>query len=126
MTHDEPPRPERQNSSRPSSRSRNIRSNVDRLVSLSDVAAPHGNGPAAHEGVLANIRAWSAAAVFAAASLVSPRPTVGAEAILIAWVAYSVGLLIALRRGAAWLRRRGVLIHIVDVAVAALVIFLVD
>jgi signal transduction histidine kinase len=65
------------------------------------------------------------AAVFAAASLVSPRPTATAYAVLGGWALYSLALLIAVRRGAS-LHRYRVLIHVVDVAAAALVIFLVD
>lgn len=49
-----------------------------------------------------------------------------AYTVLSAWAVYSVGLLIGLRRGAAFLRGRVVLLHIVDVAAMALVIFLVD
>jgi signal transduction histidine kinase len=126
MTQDEPPRPERQNSSRQSSTSRNIRSTFGRLFSAPDAAALRGNALAAHEGVVANIRALCAAAVFAAASLVPPRPTATAYAVLSAWAVYSGGLLIAVRHDASFLRRRVVLIHLVDVAAAALVIVLAD
>jgi signal transduction histidine kinase len=95
------------------------------VFGLSEVAALLGHAPAAHERVLANIRALCAVAVFAAASLVPPRPTTAAYAVLGAWAVYSVGLFIVLRRGASFPRRRVLRIHIVDVAAAALVIFLV-
>jgi signal transduction histidine kinase len=84
------------------------------------------DAPAAHEGILANVRALCAAAVFAAASFVSPRPTTTAYAVLGAWAVYSVGLRIALRGGVSFLRGRFVLLHIVDVAAAALLIVFVD
>jgi signal transduction histidine kinase len=126
MTQDEPPRLERQNSSRHSSTSRTILSTLSRLFgSLPDARVPFGDRPAAHEGVLANIRVLCTGAVFAAASLVSPRPTTTAYAVLSAWTLCSLALLIAFRRGAS-LHRHRVLIHVVDVAAAALVIFLVD
>jgi len=123
MTPDEPPRLE--NSSRQSSISGNIRSTFSRLFGLAEGTVLPGDASATHEGVLANIRVWCAAAVLAL-SLVSSRPTTMAYAVLSAWAVYSVGLLIALRRGASFLRGRVVLIHILDVAAAALVIFLVD
>jgi signal transduction histidine kinase len=123
MTQDEPPRLEQQNSSRQSSSSRNIRSTFSRLAE-GEAVLPD-DAPAARKGVLANIRALCALAVFATASLVSPRPTAMAYAALGAWAVYSVGLLIALRRGASFRRRGVLLIHIVDVGAAALVIFLV-
>src|SRR5262249_31735478 len=126
MTQDEPPRLQRQNSSRQSSTSRNIRSTFNRLFGLSEVAVLRGHGGGAHEGGLAAICALWAAAAFAEAAVGSHRPTTTAYAVLSAWAAYSLGLLIAHRRGASFLRRRAVLIHVVDVTAVALVIFLVD
>jgi two-component system, NarL family, sensor kinase len=85
-----------------------------------------GEQPAAHEGVLANIRVLCVVAVFIAVSLVSPRPTTAAYGILSVWMVYSLGLLVAIGLGASFHRRLVVLIHLVDVAAAALVIFLVN
>jgi signal transduction histidine kinase len=126
MTQDEPPRLDQPKSSRHSSTSRKYFSIFSRLFdSTLDVRLP--DDPAVvYELVLSNIRLVCIVAMFVAASLGSPRPTAAVYAALSVWAVYSVGLLIAIRLGASFHQSRVLLIHIGDIAAAALVIFLVN
>jgi signal transduction histidine kinase len=64
--------------------------------------------------------------VCVAALLGTPRPTAPAYGVLSVWAVFSLGLLVAVRLGASFQRSRVLLIHMLDVAAAALVIFLVN
>jgi signal transduction histidine kinase len=128
MPQDEPPRPEPHRSSRPlpgtvRKRSSPFGRSVD---STSDSWLPRPNHSPTNERVTSTIRLVSVAAVFVAASVGSPRPDTTTYALLGLYAVYSVGLLAAARLGVSFDRTRLLAIHVVDVAAAASVIFLLD